>query len=319
MGNALAKSDNQAVFNDIDPNNELVKYILEFYKKQYIAPHKQTFDNFMIKKACCTNSYGPAKVNITLPSVDDRDGTIKIVPTTLAINNFIDANATTCRIEGSGDYKMDRNCPNSNMCVDESNMCNVYMTNHCDKVLEKRAALYPPEDNMEFNTNKYYGPYGKNEISSNNPFNILNPFPECNCLNSIFKKETPESLHTPIDKTTGKPINDDVMTQNVDDQCIKSWNSGIGFKLNNSVKPNFTYCNNYIASVTMGSGSKFNFSQNCGGDDYAGDTGDDKPKATDFLNQELIKGFKNLYLIIAAVTLIVILLLLATMGGDDDE
>jgi hypothetical protein len=272
MGNKFSKSDTNQL-NNATPESDLIKYISDFYKNKYkflgkyegtkfsknvvdddmikgMLANTTTYSaggdaNFNKKRACCLKNY---YIPMSLPSYDTN--LKKVVTTTLQapiFDNVNELNASNCTFNGDNwiNTKADPIYPDFKI---PSQQCGNFYQTYCDTVNKNRKIAYP--------TNSANGPYSPlSEPLETDPYSIINPFYDCNCLNSNFIRNK--------DFQDISGVTPDMAAQSLDINCLNSVNNGTAFI--KSYNRNKQLCINNVnlknAQINIGENSKLNLDQ----------------------------------------------------------
>ena len=265
MGNAI--TNNMGILIE---NKQLGIYIknwaldekTNFFNKETDADF---YNNILKKRACCSLSQ---TVKIPFVDVTRKNNKNILVSSAVGINIFNDPNDFNTQCKLFNKDKIDKGEKNKEgYIINPSNLtCGMFHAKLCDNVLIQRSHL---SDN-----NKYYGP---NNDSNNNDNKIVNPYVECNCLNSEYVRKDPkkDSLGNVVDKNDGKPftindflnklkadnnvnlLNRNDLAQTFDDRC--KLNSATTIRHSYGVKDNL--CINAAINIQTSDNSRFN--QSC--------------------------------------------------------
>ena len=316
-----------------DLSANLVKMLNDTSNSSYIDK-ANNFDseNFAKKRACCLNN---PKIPFSLPSYDISNH--KIVTTTLKIpifNNQNDITKQNCTFGGS---KFDHLGPGDSGHTKATDACNNFYPNFCNIILEDRKGKYQ-------NSAIYNGPYQNNSgIINQNPYSNINPFPDCNCQNSAFMQNNIEVPSATLDKA--------VYAQTLDQNCstilstsdayYPSWVQEAMLCINSiNISGKVTAIDSGIININQKSNCIATTPAAAGAGATTPGAGATTPGATTpgagtqpqtqvkpsvssditqesimtFLNDELIAGFPNKYLIIVIVLLFIILIFMFSGG-----
>jgi len=289
MGNKFSKSDTNQL-NNATPESDLIKYISDFYKNKYkflgkyegtkfsktivdddmikgMLANTSTYSakgdaNYNKKRACCLKNY---YIPMSLPSYDSN--LKKVVTTTLQtpiFNNVNELNASNCTFNGDNwiNTKADPINPGFNI---PSQQCGKFYQSYCDTVHENRKLAY--------SSNSANGPYSPlSEPLVDDPNSIINPFYDCNCLNSNFIR------NNEFQDISG--VTPDIAAQSLDATCLNSVNNGTAFI--KSYNRNKELCINSVnlknAKINLSENSKLNLNQqmSCKSSIISSSSADDK-------------------------------------------
>lgn len=289
MGNKFSKSNTNQL-NNATPESDLIKYISDFYKNKYkflgkyegtkfsknvvdddmikgMLANTNTYSkkgdaNFNKKRACCLKNY---YIPMSLPSYDSN--LKKVVTTTLQapiFNNVGELNALNCTFDGDNWINTKADPINSGFNI-PTQQCGNFYQDYCNTVHDNRKIAYP--------TNSTTGPYSPlSEPVMPDPYSIINPFYDCNCLNSNFIRNK--------DFQDISGVTPDIAAQSLDINCLNSVNNGTAFI--KSYNRNKELCINNVnlknAQINIGENSKLNLDQqmSCASSIKSSSSADDK-------------------------------------------
>ena len=212
------------------------------------------------KRACCRNNND---VNISLPTlVDSKNQAIKdltkplpadttFVPSNVSVKIFTPEEyqkAETCTFDSQDFKKTDGTSKTPNT------TCDNFYLNFCDGVYANRKKTYT-------GNSSFYGPYADNKENSNldNPNNITNEFKDCNCVNSIWRRDA-DYLKVFQKGSNTSGLDSDKMAQNQDTKCGNNVANNNSYVENYLVSPNF--CANF-SSLQQSNANNFALNQSC--------------------------------------------------------
>ena len=204
MGNAIIED------GVLDKDHDLGKYIKDYMIKNYKLPaNDKKYNEFMKKRACCRFTH---IVPVSIPSYDQVSK--KVYPTQVKIpvfNSRDDINTTNCTFDGN-DYSPSNKGDGGGKGYIASDSCIAFYNNMCNDIYDQRSSSYiKPLD-------KLYGPYpddpthGISQPKNLRDIYVGNPFPDCNCLNSIFVRGN-------VETSGSMDITPEKKAQNFDSRC----------------------------------------------------------------------------------------------------
>jgi hypothetical protein len=234
MGNEFMDSrDNNFKYNpDNSKNTALQNYILDFYRNKYkftgiydgpkfdkgknpnemiapmLADNKDYIRNDRVddgqyskRRSCCL---GKHLIPLSLPSYDPENK--KVVTSTLDFPMFNTIpelkDPKNCTFENNINWQPNEKDGRGKPVA--SSQCGTFYDDLCNEVFENRKKNYTLSA-------VYNGPYNNNPMAkSANKFSVINPFSDCNCLNSAFNRGA---------KVAGDSGTPDEYAQTVDANC----------------------------------------------------------------------------------------------------
>ena len=201
MGNEFSNPEVPFSFDDSKP---LAKLIKDYYKNEhkFLNSNDAVLSNYIKKRVCCrggvTNNAN--SVQISLPSYNKTAKVgEKVVQTTLDLNLFTDNELAdfkkNCTFNNNEFFNLTTNAKG----IVANQKCNDFYNSFCNKVYEHRKKDYA--NNLKSGW-PFTGPYNDNDNQDdkNNPYKTVNPFIDCNCLNSAFIKSDQISNKNSISK-----------------------------------------------------------------------------------------------------------------------
>lgn len=252
MGNELSSSGNVK-------NSLLGDYIKDFMTNRYIYNNSnQTIkENTIKKRACCLNKN---EVPIALPSYYEKGK--KLVPTQLIINPFKKA---------KGEALTDADCTFDGLLFGSSGNNNSYQTESTCRSFYGSFCNQVLDDRKKYNDiiKQSYGGYKDDPTKSGDLslLNVGNPFPDCNCLNSIYIVQSNNIQSSVSPKAGNAPvtdITDDTRAQTFDKRCSDNIPTR-SYITNWSRKENLNICinNSFIENASVSDKSDLGVNQSC--------------------------------------------------------
>ncbi len=198
-------------------NNELSKQIAYWANNYYNEGNKlELFNKLLRKRACCTG-----QKEVSIPLLAWNEGLTQWDYSSIKIpvfNSQSDITEENCKFE--------RTVANNNT----SNALYYFSKDSTNFVLsrEKCSTLYTPFCNQVYNENRYsygnqkgyYGIYFDDVNSDNTSgINLQNAYIDCNCENSILKKDAIKLMEKSESGTVTNVIDSTVAAQNLDNRC----------------------------------------------------------------------------------------------------
>jgi len=196
--------------NEKDPPNVNIGKMLAD-TKGYKLNEDVDYGNFSRRRACCLNN---KDIPLSLPSYNEKEK--KVVTTTLNFPMF----NTNEELNDPKNCTIDKDNINWKTTSKDgaghpfaTTQCKNFYQGFCDTVYNDRVKNYTL-------SSIYNGPYQNNQNNKKNKFSELNPFSDCNCLNSAFNRGA---------KTSGDAGTPDEKAQTLDVNCSSSITDNTAF------------------------------------------------------------------------------------------
>ncbi len=240
-------------------NNELSRQIILWAKDNYNEGYDTDLYNKLLKKrACCTRQ---PNIPIPLLTWDNKNTKWEYSSVYIPVfNSASDITENNCKFEKNqlGENSLYYSVKEIDNFVKSIGKCETLYKQFCSKVYYDNSNFYGEEKS-------YYGIYldelgGLKENESKN--NLQNAYIDCNCENSILRKEALILMEADPNKALTGSIDSVVATQNLDNRCGSLIDKT--FKTTDNRK-DMLCVNNVVAKgkVELSDAAKFNVNQKC--------------------------------------------------------
>ncbi len=255
MGNLI--SNENGILNENELSRQIILWANNNYNEGNNIP---TFNNLLKKRACCTK-----QTNVYIPILaynnffKKYDLTSINIPVFNSINDITQENCKFEKKQGSSGILEDSIYFNQelvgSMILSNSN-CNILYTPFCRQVYNENIISFGQMYG-------YYGPYlDKSPDDNPSKLNLANSYIDCNCENSVFKKQAIIIQENTDNKTILKTIDSNTAAQNLDERCATNLNKT--FNILDSRKDVLCVNNiNIIGEVSVQDKANIKFEQKC--------------------------------------------------------
>ncbi len=251
MGNLVSNENGELINNEL--SRQITKWAVDNYNE---GNETELYNKLLKKRACCTRQ---SNIPIPLLSWDNKTSKWEYSSVYIPVfNKDTDITENNCKFEKNvlGENSLYYSIKESDNFIKSIGKCETLYKSFCNKIYNDNNNFYGPDK-------AYYGIY-LDEPSVNNVsgINLQNAYIDCNCENSILKKEAIVLIeNNPNSNVTGT-IDSSVATQNLDERCSSKIDKT--FKTTDNRK-DMLCVNNVIANgnVSISDAGRFKVDQKC--------------------------------------------------------